>query len=49
MVAAFPVERAVPGGRTAIGRVTIELLPINDPFRVDFRKDLMAEGLFPAE
>ena len=25
-------------GRTAIGRVTIELLQINDPFRVDFRR-----------
>jgi 5-methylcytosine-specific restriction endonuclease McrA len=36
-------------GQTAIGRVTIELLRINDPFRVDFREDLMAEGLFPPE
>jgi len=34
-------------GRTPIGRVTIELLKINDPFRVEFREDLMAEGLFP--
>jgi hypothetical protein len=24
-----------------------ELLKINDPFRVEFREDLMAEGLFP--
>lgn len=36
-------------GRTAIGRVTIELLRINDPFRVEFREELMAEGLFPPE
>lgn len=36
-------------GRTAIGRVTVELLRINDPFRVDFRVDLRAEGLFPPE
>ncbi len=36
-------------GQPAIGRVTIELLRINDPFRVDFREDLMAEGLFPPE
>jgi hypothetical protein len=34
-------------GRTAIGRVTIELLKINDEFRVEFREGLMAEGLFP--
>jgi hypothetical protein len=34
-------------GRTAIGRVTIELLKINDSFRVEFREELMAEGLFP--
>ncbi len=47
MVAAFPVGGAVPGGRTAIGRVTVEMLKINDPFRVEFREELMAEGLFP--
>jgi hypothetical protein len=34
-------------GRTAIGRVTIDLLKISDPFRVEFREELMAEGLFP--
>jgi hypothetical protein len=34
-------------GRTATGRVTVELLRINDPFRVEFREELMAEGLFP--
>ena len=33
-------------GRTAIGRVTIELLRINDPFRVEFREELIDEGAF---
>jgi hypothetical protein len=33
-------------GRTAIGRVTIELLKINDPFRVELRDELIEEGLF---
>lgn len=36
-------------GRTAIGRVTVELLKINDPFRVEFREELMEEGLFPPD
>ena len=34
-------------GRTAIGRVTIELLKINYPFRIEFREELTAEGQFP--
>jgi 5-methylcytosine-specific restriction endonuclease McrA len=34
-------------GRTAIGRVTLELLKINDPFRVELREELIEEGLFP--
>jgi hypothetical protein len=34
-------------GRTATGRVTIELLRINDPFRVELREELMEDGLFP--
>ena len=34
-------------GRTAIGRVTVELLRINDPFRVELRVELMTEGVFP--
>jgi HNH endonuclease len=34
-------------GRTAIGRVTVELLQINDPFRVELRRELMEEGVFP--
>jgi len=34
-------------GLTAIGRVTILVLNINDPLRVDVRQSLMDEGSFP--
>lgn len=34
-------------GKTAKGRVTIELLRINLPERVEHRRLLMASGLFP--
>jgi hypothetical protein len=34
-------------GRTAIGRVTVAVLRINDPFRVAHRQDFMDEGVFP--
>jgi len=34
-------------GRTAVGRVTIAVLDINDPFRVELREGLMEEGAFP--
>ncbi|HKI35820.1 MAG TPA: HNH endonuclease signature motif containing protein [Gemmataceae bacterium] len=34
-------------GRTPIGRVTIAVLHINDPFRVELREGLIEEGLFP--
>jgi hypothetical protein len=34
-------------GRTAIGRVTVALLNINAPLRVELREALMDEGLFP--
>ena len=34
-------------GRTPVGRVTVALLNINDPFRVEVREGLIAEGLFP--
>ena len=34
-------------GVTPIGRITVELLKINDPFRVELREELIAEGLFP--
>ena len=43
----FRWEGAMLAGRTAIGRVTIALLRINDPFRIELREVLMAEGLFP--
>ena len=43
----FRWEGAYLVGRTAIGRVTIELLKINDSFRVELREELMEEGLFP--
>jgi hypothetical protein len=33
-------------GRTAIGRVTVTLLHINDEYRVELRETLMDEGLF---
>lgn len=34
-------------GRTAIGRVTVALLHINDEYRVALREGLIAEGGFP--
>jgi hypothetical protein len=34
-------------GRTAIGRVTVTILNINDIFRVELRQGLIDEGLFP--
>jgi len=34
-------------GRTAIGRVTIDVLKINDPERIDYRRLLQEEGMFP--
>lgn len=34
-------------GVTPIGRITVELLKINDPFRIELREELIAEGLFP--
>ncbi len=33
--------------RTPVGRVTVAVLNINDPFRVELREELMEEGLFP--
>jgi hypothetical protein len=35
-------------GRTAIGRVTVALLHINDEYRVELREALIAEGVFPS-
>jgi hypothetical protein len=34
-------------GRTAIGRVTIAILNINAPIRVELREELISEGSFP--
>lgn len=34
-------------GRAPIGRVTVAVLNTNDPFRVELRESLLAEGLFP--
>ncbi len=36
-------------GRTTIGRVTVEVLQINDPFRVRVCDELMEEGVFPGQ
>lgn len=36
-------------GRTPIGRVTVAVLRINDEYRVELRRGLMAEGLLPPE
>ncbi len=34
-------------GRSPVGRVTIAVLHINDPFRVELREGLIEEGVFP--
>jgi hypothetical protein len=34
-------------GRSAIGRVTVHVLAMNDPVRVALRQELIDEGLFP--
>ena len=34
-------------GRTPIGRATVSVLNINDPFRLTLREGLIEEGLFP--
>ena len=36
-------------GRSGIGRVTIAILDINDPLRVELREELMDEGRFPPQ
>ena len=36
-------------GRTAAGRVTVALLNINDPLRVELREELIEEGDFPPD
>ncbi len=42
----FRWENAYLVGRTPTGRVTVELLRFNDPFRVELREALIEEGLF---
>jgi hypothetical protein len=34
-------------GRTPIGRVTVEVLAMNDPVRLTLREELIEEGVFP--
>lgn len=36
-------------GRTPIGRVTVEILAMNDPIRVALREELLKEGTFHEE
>ncbi len=36
-------------GRTPVGRTTIVVLRINDPFRVKVREALIEEGVFPPQ
>jgi hypothetical protein len=47
MDAAFQWQGAYLIGRTASGRVTVELLQINGAFRVVLREELIEEGVFP--
>jgi len=37
----------VLGGKSPIGRVTLQVLNINDPVRVEHRRLLIQEGVFP--
>jgi hypothetical protein len=43
----FRWEGPVLIGRTAIGRVTVHVLAMNDPVRVALRQQLLDEGVFP--
>lgn len=36
-------------GKTAVGRVTVAVLAMNDPYLVGLRSELMEEGLFSLE
>src|SRR5260370_26717221 len=35
------------GGRKPVGRTTVAVLNINEPLRVELRRELIADGLFP--
>lgn len=43
----FEWHGAVLSARTAVGRVTIDVLVINGPHRVRLRRMLILEGVFP--
>ena len=43
----FGWDGPVLRGHTAIGRVTVAVLRINDPFRVAHRQGLIEEGVYP--
>lgn len=43
----FRFDGAIVIGRTAIGRVTVEVLGMNEPVRLALRESLIAEGKFP--
>jgi hypothetical protein len=43
----FRWQRGYLLGRTPVGRVTVAVLDINDPLRVELREGLIAEGVFP--
>lgn len=45
----FRWEGPLLAGRTAIGRVTVEVLLINDSDRVRLRETLIDEGVFPPD
>ena len=45
----FAWRNAYLTGRTPIGRVTVAVLRINDPFRVELRETLIDEGVFPPQ
>jgi hypothetical protein len=45
----FRWEGGVLVGRTAVGRVTIAVLAMNDPAAVEVREALIDEGVFPPE
>jgi hypothetical protein len=45
----FEWDGPVIVGRTSIGRVTVDVLAMNDPLRVALRAELIEEGAFPTE
>jgi hypothetical protein len=45
----FRWEGPLLTGKTAIGRVTVDVLVVNDPDRVRLREALIDEGVFPPD